>query len=259
MVIIFLSLVITTASSLGKASTAPTPEFLVQGGKARAVIVVGDNASPFYRFVGQELERYLQAITGADLDIVTAGQAGKRPEPLLVLIGGPTANGLVERAVAKKQANFSDLKPDSFLLWQFAVGSKRGLIVGGNDEASTMYAAYDLLERLGVTFLLAKDILPEKTARFAVARRKHPGGNAVSPPGPVHFQHLSQPRNHEPGGSKGHARPDGETEDELPAILLVRTRAVDRFRLPRREQAAGGRDGEGNGVFDVALQLRIES
>ena len=89
-----------------------------------------------------------------------------------MLIGGPTANGLVERAVAKKQANFSDLKPDSFLLWQVVVGNKRGLIVGGNDEASTMYAAYDLLERLGVTFLLAKDILPEKTADLQL-----PAGN----------------------------------------------------------------------------------
>jgi hypothetical protein len=43
------------------------------------------------------------------------------------------------------------------------VGKKRGLVVGGNDEAATMYAAYDLLERLGITFLLAKDILPEQT------------------------------------------------------------------------------------------------
>ena len=53
------------------------------------------------------------------------------------------------------------------MLWQIPVGNKRGLIVGGNDEAATMYAAYDLLERLGVTFLLAKDILPEKAADLA--------------------------------------------------------------------------------------------
>ena len=98
------------------------------------------------------------------LEIVTASQAASRPESLLVLIGGPNANSLVEKAVSKKQAKFSDLKVDSFLLWRVPVGKKRGLIVGGNDEAATMYAAYDLVERLGVTFLLAKDILPEKTA-----------------------------------------------------------------------------------------------
>jgi hypothetical protein len=53
-----------------------------------------------------------------------------------------------------------------------AAGKKRGLIVGGNDEAATMYAAYDLLERLGVTFLLTKDILPEKSGDLQL-----PAGN----------------------------------------------------------------------------------
>ena len=136
----------------------------MEAGKAKAVIVLGDNSDPFYRFVGEELQGYVKAITGASLEIVTASQAASRPESLLVLIGGPKANSLVEKAVNKKQAKFSDLKVDSFLLWRVPVGKKRGLIVGGNDEAATMYAAYDLLERLGVTFLLAKDILPEKTA-----------------------------------------------------------------------------------------------
>lgn len=126
--------------------------------------MLGDNSDPFYRFVGEELQRYVQAITGASLEIVTASQAASQPEGLLVLIGGPQANSLVTKAVNKRQVKFSDLKVDGFLLWNVPVGRKQGLIVGGNDEASTMYAAYDLLERLGITFLLAKDILPEKTA-----------------------------------------------------------------------------------------------
>ena len=33
--------------------------------------------------------------------------------------------------------------------------------VGGNDEAATLYAAYDFLERLGAVFLLSKDVPPE--------------------------------------------------------------------------------------------------
>jgi len=153
-------------------AAGPSPEFLVEGGKARAVIVLGDNSDLFYRFVGEELQRYVKAITGASLEIVPASQARNRPEGLLVLIGGPTASSLVEEAVQKKQAKFADLKVDGFLLWRVAVGKKRGFIVGGNDEAATMYAAYDLLERLGVTFLLAKDILPEKTGDL-----KLPGEN----------------------------------------------------------------------------------
>jgi hypothetical protein len=159
---------IVAMSPMARAAAKPSPEFLVQAGKARALIVLGDNAPLFYQFVGQELQRYLKAITGTQLEIVTASQAKNRPEALLVLIGGPTANSLVASAVGKKQANFTDLKADSFLIWQIPVGNKRGLIVGGNDEAATMYAAYDLLERLGVTFLLAKDILPEKVADLPV-------------------------------------------------------------------------------------------
>lgn len=157
-------LAVASSASITMAAALPSPDFLVQAGTARAAIVLGDGASPYYHFIGQELQRYVRAITGTQLEIVTARQAPSRPEPLLVLIGGPAVNSLVEKAVAGKQARFADLKPDGFLLWRVAVGRKRGLIVGGNDEAATMYAAYDLLERLGVTFLLAKDILPEKTS-----------------------------------------------------------------------------------------------
>ena len=160
----FLWLAIMVAVSTANAAAGPALDSLVEGGKAQAVIVLGDQADAFYRFVGEEVQRYVKMMTGATLAIVPAREAVRRPERLLVLIGGPQANGLVARAVERKEARFSDLKADGFLLWHVPVAKKRGLIVGGNDEAATLYAAYDLLERLGVTFLLAKDILPEKTA-----------------------------------------------------------------------------------------------
>jgi hypothetical protein len=162
-VIRFLLLLLMTLGLITTVAARPAAEYLVEAGRAKAVIVLGDNSDPFYRSVGEELQRYVKAITGASLEVVTASQAASRPESLLVLIGGPNANSLVERAVSKKQVKFSDLRVDSFLLWRVPLGKKQGLIVGGNDEAATMYAAYDLVERLGVTFLLAKDILPEKT------------------------------------------------------------------------------------------------
>ena len=36
------------------------------------------------------------------------------------------------------------------------------VVAGGNDEASTMYAAYELLERLGIAFQLTGDIIPQQ-------------------------------------------------------------------------------------------------
>jgi hypothetical protein len=159
-------------ASTARPAAGAALDSLVEGGKAQAVIVLGDQADAFYRFVGEELQRYVKAMTGAALDIVPAREAARRPERLLVLIGGPQANSLVAKAVERKDARFSDLKADGFLLWRVPVAKKRGLIVGGNNEAATLYAAYDLLERLGVTFLLAKDILPEKTADLGL-----PAGN----------------------------------------------------------------------------------
>ena len=66
---------------MARAAAKPSQDFLVEGGKAKAVIVLGDNSDPFYRFVGEELQRYVKAITGAvarDRDGEPSGEpAGK--------------------------------------------------------------------------------------------------------------------------------------------------------------------------------------
>jgi len=142
--------------------------YLVQNGKPQAEIVLGENAPPFYRLLAEELNRYISAISGASLEIRSAQQSGLAKAGLSILIGGPEVNPLVREAVSKKLVDFAGLKPDGFLLWQTKLGQQNSLIVGGNDEASTMYAVYDLVERLGVTFLLVKDILPEPTPNLAL-------------------------------------------------------------------------------------------
>ena len=58
-------LVFMASSPIVKAAAKPAQDFLVEAGKAKAVIVLGDNSDPFYRFVGEELQRYVKAITGA--------------------------------------------------------------------------------------------------------------------------------------------------------------------------------------------------
>ena len=35
------------------------------------------------------------------------------------------------------------------------------LLAGGNDDSGTMYAVYELLERLGMVFQLTGDIIPQ--------------------------------------------------------------------------------------------------
>jgi hypothetical protein len=146
------------------AGTHAPQDYLVRDGRAQAQIIIGDNASPFYQFVAGELKRYIFALTGASLDITRVSQAGRNEGSSWILLGGPGANGLVQKAAANKLVDFSGLKQDDFLLWSVRLRGHNALLVGGNDEPATMYAAYDLVERLGVTFLLSKDFIPERTS-----------------------------------------------------------------------------------------------
>jgi len=167
LILILLAACLAAAAKLGgtSPSMAATTEanYLVRGGKPRAAIVISESASPFYRFLADELNKYVSAISGAQLEIRSSAQIGSGPE-LLVLIGGPQVNILVKESEEKRIVRFNELKTDGFYLWTAKLRGRNCIIVGGNDEASTMYAVYDLLERLGITFMLGKDLLPEKTA-----------------------------------------------------------------------------------------------
>jgi hypothetical protein len=138
-------------------------------GEAASLIVVGNHARPFDRFVAGELQRYIEKLSGAKLEVVTADEVSGNAKGLsLLLVGGPEGNELVGEAARRGQVSFSGLKPEGYILRRVTIEGRSGLIIGGNDEAGTMYAGYDLLERLGFVFLLTKDILPEKQPDVAL-------------------------------------------------------------------------------------------
>ena len=138
-------------------------QFLVSQGQARAAIVVGQGE--FYHFVGQELKRYFEAFSGVKLEVLTPEEARKRPKDWgWILVGGPEGNELVREAASRKLVSFTGLKGDGFILRTLRLEGRRVLVAGGNEEAATMYAAYDLLECYGAVFLLTGEILPEKKA-----------------------------------------------------------------------------------------------
>ena len=139
------------------------PEYLVKNGRPEAAIVVGSRATPFYRTIAEQLQHYITALSGVRLEIVEEAPAQQSPVALWLLVGGPQSHGIVGEAAKQGLVQFSGLKPDGFLLWRTRIRGHEALIAGGNDEASTMYAVYDLVERLGVTFLLHKDLLPPKS------------------------------------------------------------------------------------------------
>ncbi len=148
------------------AATPSAPEcFLAKKGRPETVIVIGKDSGAFYRWVAGEVQRYVCELSGAELPIVTADALPTR-RPLIVL-GGPKSNPLAARAEQTQLVHFAGLKPDGFVLKTIQLQGVPALVVGGNDEASTMYAAYELLERLGVVFQLTGDIVPQKKPDLA--------------------------------------------------------------------------------------------
>jgi tetratricopeptide (TPR) repeat protein len=143
--------------------------WLAQGGRAQALIVLGNNANPSDRFVAGELSKYIEILSGAKIEVISAQALGQQSkDKSLLLVGGPSSNALVREAARRGQVRFEGLRPEGYILRRIDLSGRPALVVGGNDDAGTMYAAYDLLERLGFVFLLTKDILPEKPAEVAL-------------------------------------------------------------------------------------------
>ena len=132
---------------------------LAKGGRAEAVIVVGRDASSFDHWVAGEFQRYVQQLSGAQLPIFGSDKVpAQKP---LIIVGGPKSNPLAGEAQEKQLVTFADLKPDGFVLKRIELAGVPMLLAGGNDDSGTMYAVYELLERLGMVFQLTGDIIPQ--------------------------------------------------------------------------------------------------
>ena len=92
----------------------PDKVLLAENGKAQATLVVGRDASPFYRWVAGEMQRYLRQLSGAEFPIATSAECAGMPG-LRILIGGPEANDLVASAQRRGKVAFSNLKRDAHL------------------------------------------------------------------------------------------------------------------------------------------------
>ncbi len=134
--------------------------FLARGGVAEAAIVISQESGPFPRWVAGEVQRYVRALSGAELLIATTESVPS--DKILIVLGGPTLNPLAAAAQEQQLVQFAGLKPDGFVIRTTELDGQPAVMVGGNDEAGTMYACYELLERLGVVFQLTGDIIPQQ-------------------------------------------------------------------------------------------------
>lgn len=164
--------------------------FLARTGEPQAVIVVGKQGADGYRWIAEELRRYLRLLSGADFPIIDTSEL--RPQTICIAVGGPESNELTAQVSQEKSVDFSGLKKEGFLLQTTTLHSRPVLIVGGNDEAASLYAVYELIERLGVVFQLTRDIIPETNSDLLLPLLQVKMEPALKYRG-LNYRHFSMP------------------------------------------------------------------
>jgi Glycosyl hydrolase family 67 N-terminus len=185
--------------SVFPATAAASAESLQVASNGRPVASIVVPSGVPVPYAATELKKYLRALSGADLEIITDTQIANRPAgEAVILLGGPDTNKAVHEAVAAKWVSFTDLKPEGLILQSGRLGGHPALVVGGNDEMATMYAAYELVERLGVTFLLTAsdhaDLIPAPNQNLSIpslAVRMEPAFPRRGFMFPIVFDHMT--------------------------------------------------------------------
>jgi len=165
------------AALLACAAPARGGEFvLVSEGRPRAgILILEREAAGPVLFAAQEIERYLRAMSGASLPVIRAasldGEAAKDLPGTVVVTA--------DRAAAGARGGAEETSPGREDRYLLRVTERRILLAGSSPRAA-LYAAYDLLERLGCGFCVPGDdtvprrptlALPELDAETAPAFR----------------------------------------------------------------------------------------
>jgi hypothetical protein len=146
------------AAALGVALVGPMGcATLTRQGRSDWRIVIATNAAPAERYAAEELQRYLERISGARLALGT--EAGPAAAHEIVVGKSSRLNGL------KPAIDFAKLGSDGFVLRS---GAGRIVIAGGGPRG-TLYGVYALLEdHFGVRWFAPDCEVVPQHARLAV-------------------------------------------------------------------------------------------
>jgi hypothetical protein len=138
---------------------------LATNSKPAAVIVTAENGGALTRLAVSELQSYLEQLSGARLPVAEESQLAARSatEPVL-LVGNAEQSRLLRELVADRMIKISGLKKEGFVIRTLTWKERPLVAVVGVDEAGALYGAYELLERLGITFRLTGDFVPGRQA-----------------------------------------------------------------------------------------------
>ena len=144
---------VTTAANAGGGAIGPHDVRLIDGGRARAVVITADQPNPIAILAVQELLEHIKLATGVDLDVVTES-AAPAPGRIARIFVGET------RAAATAGINTTTLDYDAFVLRVrggdvYIVGRENNKEYNRNSMLNgTLYGVYEVIERtLGVRWL----------------------------------------------------------------------------------------------------------
>ena len=102
-------------------------------------------------FAALELQKYLRQMTGRNDDFNIAA-ADRIPDGELIVIGAPASNAIARQLSADlgvDAAQLAALGGEGYRIKTGTVDGRRVTLVAGGGRAGTLYAAYDLLYRMG--------------------------------------------------------------------------------------------------------------
>ncbi|MEK7413270.1 MAG: DUF4838 domain-containing protein [Planctomycetota bacterium] len=116
---------------------------LVNNGKATCTILADGGISPSEKTAVAELQKYLKAISGAEvphIDPAQYGQGGVQIAGMTLVVGSKTVKRLYP------ETDLASLGTDGFIL----KSTGNALLIAGGETRGTLYAVFALLEKLGV-------------------------------------------------------------------------------------------------------------
>jgi hypothetical protein len=158
-VVLIIIFALMASFSYGAAGTENGKKLvLVENGVAKCVIVAADGLSPSEKTGLQELQKYLKEMSGAAIEVKRPEQAtfGDRAT---IVFGNKTVRTLYP------DVKLDDLGKEGFILKT----TENSLLVAGGEQRGSMYAAYELLEKLGVRWWAVGETYVPKNETVTVA------------------------------------------------------------------------------------------
>ena len=126
------------------------PLTIVEDGRSRAMIIVAKDESQAQK-AGEEIQKYVEKMSGAKLPIVTEGDALPEQAAVSILVGHTQS---AQRVNVKIPAGLDPaIRPEAFEEEGYVLKTVgKSIFVGGNSDGpyqGTLYAAYALLGELG--------------------------------------------------------------------------------------------------------------